>query len=280
MHVFQIIASNPKYNRILVAGIKSAIETKGGVVRIHFVEDECFDTIRLAKDADCILTVGGDGTLIAVAQQTVDSGLPLLGINRGHLGYLCDLDEDSFQDAILPLIRNNVEIDERMMLEGYILHRDGTKSETVRALNDIVVASLNRLQVIHVSVYVRDTFLYSFNGDGMIFATPTGSTAYNMSANGPIVDPKTDVILMTPINPHTLNSRSIVIDRKDEVALEFTPRHSDSGEYVSVGFDGGRKMKLYGGERIVVHRSASRVKMLRLSKMSFLERIRSKMVSE
>lgn len=280
MHVFQIIASNPEYNRILVAGVKSAIETKGGVVRIHFVEEERFDAIKLAKDADCILTVGGDGTLIAVAQQTVDSGLPLLGINRGHLGYLCDLDEDSVQDAILPLIRNNVEIDERMMLEGYILHRDGTKSETVRALNDIVVASLNGLQVIHVSVYVRDTFLYSFNGDGMIFATPTGSTAYNMSANGPIVDPKTDVILMTPINPHTLNSRSIVIDRKDEVALEFTPRHSESGEYVSVGFDGGRKMKLYGGERIVVHRSASRVKMLRLSKMSFLERIRSKMVSE
>ncbi len=280
MHVFQIIASNPEYNRILVAGVKSAIETKGGVVRIHFVENEQFDRIALAEDADCILTIGGDGTLIAVAQQTVDSGLPLLGINRGHLGYLCDLDEDNIQDAILPLIRNNVEIDERMMLEGYILHKDGSKSETVRALNDIVVASLNGLQVINVSVYVGDTFLYSFNGDGMIFATPTGSTAYNMSANGPIVDPKTDVILMTPINPHTLNSRSIVIDRKDEVSLEFTPRHYAPDEYVSVGFDGGRKMNLYGGERIVVHRSQSRVKMIRLSKMSFLERIRSKMVTE
>ena len=280
MHIFQIIASNPEYNRILVAGMKSAIETRGGVTRVHFVEGDRFDEIEVAEDADCILSVGGDGTLIAVAQQTVDSGVPLLGINRGHLGYLCDLDEDTVYDAIPSLLENEPDIERRMMLEGYIVRGDGSRSETIRALNDIVVSSLNGLQVIHLSVYVGDEFLYSFNGDGMIFATPTGSTAYNLSANGPIVDPKTDVILMTPINPHTLNSRSIVIDRRDEVALELMARRGAGHESVAVSFDGGRSLVIRAGERVVVHRAAEKVQMIRLSKMSFLERIRSKMVSE
>ncbi|MBQ9632041.1 MAG: NAD(+)/NADH kinase, partial [Lachnospiraceae bacterium] len=217
MHIFQIIAGNPEFNRILVAGIKSAIETKGGVVDTCFVEDDQFDRIHVAKGTDCILCVGGDGTLIAVARRTAKSGIPILGINRGHLGYLCDLDEESFYAAIPRLIEGRVEIEERMMLEGKIIGKNGVKVGPTRALNDIVVSSLNGLQVIHISVFVGDEFLYSFNGDGMIFATPTGSTAYNLSANGPIVDPKTDLILMTPINPHTLNSRSIVIDRRDEV---------------------------------------------------------------
>ncbi|MBR1629712.1 MAG: NAD(+)/NADH kinase, partial [Lachnospiraceae bacterium] len=203
------------------------------------------------------------------------------GINRGHLGYLCELDEESVYGAINALLEGEVVIEERMMLEGYITTKERRQSKTFRALNDIVVSSLNGLQVIHMSVFVGNEFLYSFHGDGMIFATPTGSTAYNLSANGPIVDPKTDVILMTPINPHTLNSRSIVIDRRDEVALEIVPRRGfASDESVAVSFDGERGELLHPGEQVVVHRSSLRARMIKLSKMSFLERIRSKMVSE
>lgn len=279
MHIFQIIASNPEYNRILVAGMKSAIETRGGVARVWFVEDERFDEISLLDDVECVLSVGGDGTLIAVAEQIVDTGIPLLGINRGHLGYLCDLDEDTVYDAIPALLESEAQVEERMMLEGCIIREDGSKTKWVRALNDIVVSSLNGLQVINLSVYVRGAFLYSFNGDGMIFATPTGSTAYNLSANGPIVDPKTDVILMTPINPHTLTSRSIIIDRRDEVALEIRPRRGND-EAVAVSFDGGGSELIKPKDRLIVHRAAERVRMLRLSDMSFLERIRRKMVTE
>ncbi len=278
MHTFQIVASNPEYNRILVAGMKSAIETRGGVCYTWFVEDERFDDIELHPGVDCILSVGGDGTLIAVSQHTVDSGIPLLGINRGHLGYLCDLDEDTVYDAIPQLLEGMPDTESRMMLEGYVLRSNGSRTDTIKALNDIVVSSLNGLQVLGLSVYVGDEFLYSFHGDGMIFASPTGSTAYNLSANGPIVDPKTDVILMTPINPHTLTSRSIVIDRRDEVAIEISPRRS--GESAAVSFDGGKSLTLLPNDRVIVHRAAQRVNMIRLSKMSFLERIRSKMVSE
>lgn len=277
---FQIIVSSDKESSAKVLGIKSAIETKGGVCHVTGIVDDRYDDIKVEEGTQCVLSVGGDGTMIAIAQQIVDLGIPLLGINIGHLGYLCDLDMDTIYDAIPVLMNGEYDIEERMMLEGYVKRKDGSATKPMRALNDIVVSSLNGLQVINICVYVGDEFLYSFNGDGMIFATPTGSTAYNLSANGPIVDPKTDVILMTPINPHTLNSRSIIIDRRDEVSLEITPRRYEEGESVAASFDGGNNEKLTPGDRIVLHRAKSRTKMIRLSKMSFLERIRRKMMTE
>ena len=278
MHIFQIIATSPEYNRILVAGLKSAIETKGGFVSVCFVENDSFDRIHIVEGAECILSVGGDGTLISVARRTAKTGIPILGINRGHLGYLCELDEETAYAALPALFEGDVEIEERMMLEGCIRGNDRPDSKMIHALNDIVISSVNRMQVIKLSVFVGDEFLYSFNGDGMIIATPTGSTAYNLSANGPIVDPKTDCILMTPINPHTLNSRSIVIDRRDEVALEIVPRRGiDTGESVTVSFDGAKSVVIRPGDRVVARRSAQRARMIKLSRMSFLERIRSKM---
>ncbi len=281
MRVFQIIATNPEYNRIMVAGIKSAIETRGGVVEVSYVEDDKFDDIRVRKKADCILSVGGDGTLIAVAGRTAKTGVPILGINRGHMGYLCELDEESVYGAIPALLEGRFEVEARMMLEGFIQRKEDDRVELIRALNDIVVTSQNGLAVIRLSVFVGDEFLYSFTGDGMILATPTGSTAYNLSANGPIVDPKTEVILMTPINPHTLNTRSIVIDRRDEIALEIVPRrNAASDESVAVSFDGAKSVVIRPGERLVARRSSLRARMIKLSKMSFLERIRTKMASE
>lgn len=278
--IFQILMSTDKGSEIDICGVKSAIETRGGVCYFTRIEGDQYDKIVIKDDTECILSVGGDGTLIAIAQQVVDLGIPMLGINAGHLGYLCDLDLDTIYDAIPFLMKGEYDIEERMMLEGYIKRKDGSTTKPRRALNDIVVSSLNRLQVINICVYVGDEFLYSFNGDGMIFATPTGSTAYNLSANGPIVDPKTDVILMTPINPHTLNTRSIVIDRRDEVSLEIASRRYEEDECVAASFDGGNNERLTPGDRVVLHRAKSRTKMIRLSKMSFLERIRRKMMTE
>ena len=114
----------------------------------------------------------------------------------------------------------------------------------------------------------------------MIFSTPTGSTAYNLSANGPIVDPKTNLILLTPINPHTLNSRSIVLDQEDEIAVEVGRRRSDVQETAEISFDGNHKQILQPGERLIVHKAQQKTQMIRLSEMNFLERIRSKMQAD
>ena len=126
---------------------------------------------------DCILTVGGDGTMIRAAVRTIESGLPLIGINKGHLGYLCDLDENTYQDALKRLINDDFDLEERMLLEGRVVSADGTPvSDEIVAINDIVISSHNGLQVVHLSVDVNGEELTSFNGDDIIFATPTGST--------------------------------------------------------------------------------------------------------
>nr|MCR4796847.1 NAD(+)/NADH kinase [Lachnospiraceae bacterium] len=141
-----------------------------------------------------------------------------------------------------------------------------------------VVLAQDGKSVIRLTVYVNGEFLYSIQGDGMIFATPTGSTAYNLSANGPIVDPKMEVILMTPINPHTLNSRSsIVLDTRDEISIEITPRRSTAKEAATVLFDGSFPYEVEPGDKLIVKKSQYKTKMIFIKQMSFLERMRNKM---
>ncbi len=226
---------------------------------------------------DCILTVGGDGTMIRAAVRTIESGLPLIGINKGHLGYLCDLDENTYQDALKRLINDDFDLEERMLLEGRVVSADGTPvSDEIVAINDIVISSHNGLQVVHLSVDVNGEELTSFNGDGIIFATPTGSTAYNLSASGPIVDPQTSLILMTPLNAHVVGMRSIVLDDTAQVRAHVKRRNQEELNAVAA-FDGTTAITLHDGDSLEVQRSTRTVKFIRLSRINFLDRIRSKL---
>ena len=148
--------------------------------------------------------------------------------------------------------------------------------ETV-ALNDIVIHRTGLLQIMNLNVYVNGEYLYNFKADGIILSTPTGSTGYSMSAGGPIVDPKANVLLMTPINAHTLNAKSIVISPEDEVEIEILSRSCEKDEQVVVSFDGDNSVKLEVGDRIVVHKAKLMTQILKISKISFLEILRKKM---
>ena len=234
--------------------------------------------VEVPPKTDCILAIGGDGTVIRTAWRTFKSGTPIVGVNRGHLGYLCDLDEETVYDAVDQLLAGDYEVENRMMLSGHLEQENGTVcTQEIPALNDIVISATKGLQVITLTIYINGQKLYSFNGDGGIFATPTGSTAYNMSANGPIVDPKTQVILLTPINAHTLNSRSFVLDPGDEISVEIQKRRKSVEETAQVFFDGNHQQLLHLGERLVVYRAPEEAKMLKLSDMNFLERMRKKL---
>ena len=234
--------------------------------------------VEVPPKTDCIFAIGGDGTVIRTAWRTFKTGTPIVGVNRGHLGYLCDLDEDTVYDAVDQLMAGEFEVENRMMLSGHLEKADGsTISPEIPALNDIVISAGSNLQVLGITIYVNGQKLYSFNGDGVIFSTPTGSTAYNLSANGPIVDPKTQLILITPINAHTLNSRSFVLDPGDEISVEINKRRKSIEETAEVFFDGNHQQVLHIGERVVVYRASDEAKMLKLSDMNFLERIRKKL---
>lgn len=278
MKNFLVMANDRGRRGNLLQTIQAAIEEKGCACQLY--EDDWIkspEKVNIDETIECILTVGGDGTMIGAAKIALDHNIPLVGINRGHLGYLCDLDDDSVFDAIDALVEDRFVLEERMLLSGHIEDAEGHREQQIRALNDVVVSSSAGLQVIRMKIYVNGEYLYSFNGDGMIFATPTGSTAYNMSANGPIVDPKTDVILMTPINPHTLNTRSFVLDPSDRITLEIIRRHSDEDPAVAASFDGLQRGILVPGKRLVVRKAKAKVRMIRFTDMSFLERIRRKM---
>ena len=232
MKNFYVITNAVKDEKlILTEKIRAYIEKKGGncgyQVSVAPGRGNCPLSLKqIPEDTECILVIGGDGTLIRAARDTVALKLPLVGVNHGNLGYLCELEEDNVYDAIDRMFVNDYVLEHRMMLSGYVV-KGGTKSGETVALNDIVIHRSGALQIVNLVVYVNGEYLSEFMADGIIAATATGSTAYNMSAGGPIVDPQANLILITPINSHTLNSKSIVLSADDEIEIEIGQRRSE-----------------------------------------------------
>ena len=222
------------------------------------------------------MVLGGDGTLIRAASRLVDSRIPLIGVNLGTVGYLCELEESNVFDAVDRLMADDCMVEERMMLTGAGI-LGGVREEYGVALNDIVIHRTGELSVVSLIVYVNGEYLHTFRADGIIVSTPTGSTGYNMSAGGPIVDPKAQMILITPINAHNLNSRSIVIGAEDEVIVEIGRRRSQKDETLEVSFDGDTAARLVVGDKFSIRKASDTTRILKLSNKSFLEILSKKM---
>lgn len=229
------------------------------------------------QTADCAIVLGGDGTILRVARQIVSSGLPIVGINMGHLGYLAEVDKDSAFAALDALCDGEYTTQNRMMLSGKGYSKE-TEICNTAALNDIVISHGGTAQILNFEVLVNGKVLKSYRADGVILSTPTGSTAYNLSAGGPIVEPGADMILVTPIAPHTMLSRSIIFKAEDEIEVRILPPHEpDPNQYAEVLVDGSSMMKLQPGDRVIVTRSSLTTTLIRLSSVSFLETLYEKM---
>ena len=223
------------------------------------------------RELDCAIVIGGDGSLIEVA-RLVKSEIPILGINMGTLGYLTEVEISDLDEAIGKILDGNYQIESRMMLEGSF-----EKADSDIALNDIVVSRKGDLRVIHFNIYVDGAFLNSYEADGMIVSTPTGSTAYNLSAGGPIVEPTASMIVLTPICSHALNTSSIVLPAEDEIVIEIGEGRNGREEEVFVTFDGADVVELRTGDKVTITKSQHETKLMKLSKVSFLEILRRKM---
>lgn len=230
----------------------------------------------LPEGCECVVCIGGDGTLIRTAHEFLKEHVPVIGVNRGHIGYLCELDSQTVFGAIDALMEGAYMIEERMMLHGYCI-RGGVKQPPHRALNDFVIHRSGLGQVVNLNISVNGEYLNTYSADGIIVATPTGSTAYSMSAGGPIVDPKAELFVLTPISPHSLNSRSIVLGAEDEITIGIGSRRMEQDEEVEVSFDGETAMQLAVGDQVVIRRSAVSTQFVKLSNRSFLEILRKKM---
>ncbi len=228
------------------------------------------------RDGDvCVLVLGGDGTLLRAVRNMMDSDIPLLGINLGTLGYLAEVESGNIEPALDKLLRDEYVREERMMLEGRVENQNVPEGNY--ALNDIVISRCGSLQILTFHIYVNGQFLNSYSADGMIVATPTGSTGYNMSAGGPIVEPGARLLLLTPICPHTLNTRSIVLAPEDEVRVEIPQGRDGQAQTVEANFDGSHKIVLQTGDSIVVCKAAKTTGIIKLNTESFLTILHKKM---
>ena len=280
MKKFVIVANPYKDPELKVTKeIAEYIQKKGGTAyslldradpSISFEE---LDYGKITEDTDCIIVLGGDGTLIRVVRKTRKSNIPLIGVNLGTLGYLCELDKDNMYQAIYQLMKGNYTLEERMMIKG---HRKGEEKGRT-AFNDIVVHPTGVLAVLRLNVYVNGEFLVTYDGDGVIISTPTGSTGYNLSAGGPIIEPGADILALTPINAHNLNSKGIILRSEDVIEVELVSRRGSEADSAYVSCDGDRLTKLSVGDRFVIERAVHTINICKVNKQSFLETMRKKM---
>lgn len=222
-------------------------------------------------DTDIAIAIGGDGTIVHVAKAAAATGCPVLGINAGHLGFLAGLEADEL-DALPALLSGDYTTDERALLEVTV-HTDG-EEVTCYALNEAVISRGGLSRLVDVMVTADGGEVLSCRGDGVIIATPTGSTAYSLSAGGPVVDPSVDCLILTPVCPHSLDSRPRIWP--SHVTLTATAVAAD-GEPAYVTVDGEENLPLVAGDAVTVRRAEKAVRLLRLRRDSFYERLRRKL---
>ena len=262
--------------------IRDFLEGKGKKCHIVYSDEERAALhSQLRGSTDCLLVLGGDGTVLEGARLAAGTGTPILGINIGNVGYLAEVEVQNWQQALLRVLGGGYEIESRMMLDGYITdaNRHQYPGASGTALNDIVVTRNRGLQVVEFNVVVDGQFLNRFNADGIIVSTATGSTAYNMSAGGPIVEPTARLILLTPISPHTFNNRSIILSAGDRITIEMITPHNGGRLYAECDFDGNRRIDLHGGDKINISASGRTTRLIRLSRRSFLEILHKKITT-
>ena len=230
---------------------------------------------QIDDDTEAVLVLGGDGTFIQSAGILAPKRIPMIGVNLGHLGYLAEIDKEKITPALDKLMNDEYIVTERMMLSGTLVI-DGESKGGMYAVNDIV-AKTGGSGVGKFCIEVNGTYLTTISGDGVIVATPTGSTAYNMSAGGPIIEPGSSMIVVTPICPLEVVSRSVVLSAADTVVIRITKRPGRPERGASVYFDGGKGHPLSEGDEVVISRAVSSVTLIKLSKESFLEVLSRKM---
>lgn len=260
--------------------IRSYLEERKVSCEVH-VQEDCHglyytDSKAIPPETDCILVLGGDGTLLEAARDTAVLGIPLIGVNLGTLGYLAEVERCNLAEALDRLCAGDYQIDKRMMLEGRVLSEQGDDVMNY-ALNDVVISRNGPLQVIHFHIFVNGHFLKGYSADGIIVSTPTGSTGYNMSAGGPIVEPHAKLMVITPICPHTLNTRSIVLSPEDRIEIEIEPSRNGRSQEVQANFDGSHSIPMKTGDRIVIQKAEKTTSIIKLSNVSFLEVLHRKM---
>ena len=226
---------------------------------------------EIGAQCDVGLVIGGDGTMLGIGRQIARYGLPLIGINQGRLGFITDIPLDKYQDSLQPILNGKFEADERCVLQAKVM-RDNDCVFNALAMNDVVVYRGGTSGMVELRVEVDGRFVANQRADGLIIATPTGSTAYSLSAGGPLMHPSIGGWVIAPIAPHTLSNRPLVISDTSEISIEVV-----AGRNASANFDMQSLASLLKGDRIVVRRSEHHVRFLHPEGWNYFDTLRKKM---
>tara|TARA_B100000676_G_scaffold312609_1_gene387708 strand:+ start:2573 stop:3457 length:885 start_codon:yes stop_codon:yes gene_type:complete len=226
----------------------------------------------LGECCDLVIAVGGDGNMLGAARAIAPHGVPILGINRGRLGFLADIHPDEIVGRVGDVLDGNYSVEEHFLLEGWV--ENGGRTDVFSALNEIVVHTASQPSMIEFDLYIDDTFVYSQYSDGCIVSSPTGSTAYALSAGGPIMVPSLDAIVLVPMFPHTLNSRSLVVGGNSHIRIELGRGTSVTAR---VGFDSHNECTLVPGQSLNIRKKTEKLKLVHPPGHSFYGVCRSKL---
>jgi NAD+ kinase len=255
-------------------GIRPVYETSTAALMPPSAGRDTRDKSTLATSVDMMLVLGGDGTLIGMADCIAEagSGIPILGVNFGSLGFLTEVTLPELYRSLENAVTGRAHVEDRMMLRATTT--SGPDVRRTIALNDAVITKTARSRMIDLSVFVGDEFVTRVRADGMIVASPTGSTAYNLSAGGPIVQPDVDAMVITPIAPHTLTNRPIVIPGGSTVRVQPT---MDARDEIVFTLDGQSTYPIHAGDEITVARAPKPLRLIRPSTRSYFEVLRTKL---
>ncbi len=242
----------------------------------HFLENtgtSCVDIADMHKNIDLAVVVGGDGTLLAAAQSMVKHEIPIIGINRGRLGFLTNILPENMHKDLKQILNGEYFQETRTVLSAKHM-RGEEQLATCLAINDVVVHARNVVRMIELETRIDDEYLNTLHADGLIVATPTGSTAYALSGGGPIVHPSVAATLLVPICPHTLSNRPIAIDKNSRVEIVYS-EHNELNGIASI--DGQMESEVIPGDRIVIERSPKPLTLIQPNSYSFFKVLREKL---
>jgi NAD+ kinase len=233
------------------------------------------DASVIPKGTECAIVLGGDGTIIQATHDLIGMNIPILGINLGTLGFLAEIEKQNVTDALDSLYLDQYKLESRMMLFGNI-HSNNTPIYSGFALNDIVITRSGFSRIISVSIYVNDELVDRYRGDGVIISTPTGSTGYNLSSGGPVVKPDSRIMVITPICPHSLNARSIVVSSDDTIRIKIDKSKKTQEEEAIATFDGRMAILLQTEDVIDIRKAKEETNLVKINHTSFFEILRTK----
>ena len=278
MKNFLIIPNRQKDTGLALTGhIRDTLVRMGAKCHIYDGYYNDVTPSKVPENTECILVIGGDGTILAAAGRLVGQNIPLLGVNLGTLGFLADVDLKELPETLKDLVEDRYELEQRMMLRAEV-YRNGECSGAYTALNDFVISRRSFSRVIGLSIEINDVLIAQYHADGVIVCTPTGSTSYNLSAGGPIINPTCKNFVVTPICPHSLAIWSVVLAKSDVVTITLENIRHGQREEAVISPDGREGVVLRPGDQVRIYKAEESTPFIKMKEVSFVKILKEKLL--